>query len=104
MLFSELYKFMMNKVTFAGCREGLSLQPQPPRSAPVNPFNVDVVGDGCPVHQTLDTNVTAAAITLTDMQENLALNNFIQYHSTLRFWQQVNTKNLKDQCTTHFCE
>ena len=50
-----------------------------------------------------DTNVTAVEIKLTEIQENLALKIFIQCHSTLHFWQQVNTKSLKDQCTTHFC-
>ena len=41
-----------------------------PGSAPVNPFNVNVFGDGCPVHQPRDTNVTAVEIKLTEKQEN----------------------------------
>jgi len=61
------------------------------------------VGDGSPAYQMFDTNVTAVEIKLTEIQENLALKIFIQCHSTLHFWQQVNTKSLKDQCTTHFC-
>jgi len=85
MLFSELYKIMANKVTFAGCR-GVAIAPtSTPGSTPVNPFNVDVVGDGCPVHQTFDTKVTAVEIKLAEMQENLSLKNFIQCHSTLNF-------------------
>jgi len=47
--------------------------------------------------------VTALEIKLTEMQENLALKIFIQCNSTLNFWQQVNAKKLKDQCTTLFC-
>jgi len=46
--------------------------------------------------------VTAVKIKLTEMQENRALKNFIQCHFMLNFWQQVNTQNIKDQCTTHF--
>ena len=104
MLFFELYKIMVNKVTFAGFRGGGDCpNSQPSGSAPVNPSNVNVVGDGCPVHQPLDTNVSAVEIKLSEMQKNLTQKNFIQCHSTLNFWQQVNTQNLKDQRTTHFC-
>jgi len=39
----------------------------------VNPFNVKVVGDGCPVHQPFVTNLTVAEIKLAEMQENLTL-------------------------------
>jgi len=40
---------------------------------PVNPFNVNVVSDSCPVHQPFVTHLTAAVIKLADMQKNLAL-------------------------------
>jgi len=70
MLFSELYKIIVNKVIFAGSREGDRPNRHPPGSAPVNPFNVNVFGDGCcPVHQSRDINVTAVEIKLTEMQE-----------------------------------
>jgi len=52
-----------------------------PGSAPVSAFNVNVVGDGYPVHQPCDTNVTAVEIKLTEMQENRALKNVIQCYS-----------------------
>jgi len=40
---------------------------------PANPFNVNVVCDGCPVHQPFVTHLTAAVIKLAEMQKNLAL-------------------------------
>jgi len=55
----------------------------------VNPFSVNVVYDGCPVHQPLVTRLTAAEIKLAEMQKNLALKCFNQCHSTVNFWQQV---------------
>ena len=36
---------------------------------PVNPFSVNVVGDGCPVHQPFVTHSTAAVIKLAEMQK-----------------------------------
>jgi len=75
-MFSELYKIMENKVTFAGFRGVNCPNPHPPGSATVNPFGFNVIGDGCPVHQPGDTNVTAVKIKLTEMQENRALKKF----------------------------
>jgi len=73
---------------------------------PVNTFDVNVVGDGSPVHQPFVTNLTAEKLKLTDMQGNLVLKNSSQCHSTVdadnRF-RKVYNQNLKDQCTTHFC-
>jgi len=40
---------------------------------PVNPFSVNVVDYGCPVHQPFVTHLTAADIKLAEMQKNLAL-------------------------------
>jgi len=48
-----------------------------------------VVGDGCLVHQLFVTNLTAAETKLAEMQKNLALKSFSQYHSKVNFWQQV---------------
>jgi len=42
---------------------------------PVNPSNVNVVGDGCPVHQPFITHFTAAEIKLAETQKNLSLKN-----------------------------
>ena len=39
----------------------------------VNPFSVNVVDYGCPVHQPFVTHLTAADIKLAEMQKNLAL-------------------------------
>jgi len=105
MLFSVLYKIMVNKVTFAGFRGGDRPNRHPLGFTPINPFNVKVVGDSCLLHQPFDsdTNVTAVELKLTEMQENLALKIFVQCNSTLNFRQQVNAQILKDQCTTHFC-
>jgi len=38
----------------------------------VNPFSINVVGDGCPVYEPFDTNLTAVEIKLAEMQETLA--------------------------------
>jgi len=38
----------------------------------VNVVGVNVVGDGCPVHQSLVTHLTAAEDKLAEMQKNLA--------------------------------
>jgi len=40
----------------------------------VNSFNVNVVGDGCPVHQPFVTHLIAAEIKLAETQENRAQN------------------------------
>jgi len=42
----------------------------------VNPFSVNVVGDGCPVHQPFVTNLSAVEIKLAEMQETQALKAF----------------------------
>jgi len=39
----------------------------------VNTFNVNVVGDGCPIHQPFVTKLTAVEIKLAEMQKTLAL-------------------------------
>jgi len=41
----------------------------------------------------------AVEIKLTDMQGNPALKNFYSIPLTLHLWQQVNTQNLRYQCT-----
>jgi len=41
----------------------------------------------------------AVEIKLADMQGNRALKNFYSIPLTLHFWQQVNTQNLRYQCT-----
>jgi len=63
----------------------------------VHPFNVNVVGDDCLVHQLFVTNTYAVEIKLTKTQEYLALKMFCQYHSIQvisdnRF-KKVNTQN-----------
>ena len=56
----------------------------------VNPFDIDLIYDGCLVRQSFVTDVCAAEMELTELlQEDLALNNFNQCHSTVEFWQQV---------------
>jgi len=54
----------------------------------VNPFNLNVVGDGCPVRQQFVTNLSAVTMKLTESQ-GLDLKNFSQCHSTVEFWRQV---------------
>ena len=54
-----------------------------------NPFNIDLINDGCLVCQSFVTGVSAAEMELTELQEDLSLNNFNQCHSTAEFWQQV---------------
>jgi len=76
MLFSELYKIMVSKVIFAGFRGSDRPNHHLPGATPVNPSSVNVFGDGCPVHQPRDTNVTAVEIRLTEKQENRALKKF----------------------------
>ena len=55
----------------------------------VNPFDIDVIYDGCPVRQPFVTDVSAAEMELTELQEDLALKIFNKCHSTVEFWQQV---------------
>jgi len=55
----------------------------------VNPFNVNVVGDGCPVRQPFVTNLFVVEMKLTETQEHLALKGFSQYHSTAGIWRKV---------------
>jgi len=71
----------------------------------VNLFNVNVVGDGCPVRQSFVTNLSAEEMKPTEMQEDMALK--IPVSATLQLssgdrFQKVNTQSLKDHCTTHF--
>jgi len=40
---------------------------------PVNPFDINVVGDSSPVHLPFVTHLTAAVIKLVEMKKNLAL-------------------------------
>ena len=55
----------------------------------VNPFDIDVIKDGCLVRQPFVTDVSAAEMELTELQEDLALKNFNKCHSTVEFWQQA---------------
>ena len=55
----------------------------------VNLFDIDVINDGCLVHQPFVTDVSAAEIELIELQEDLALKNFNKCHSRMEFWQQV---------------
>ena len=55
----------------------------------VNPFDIDVINDGCPVHQPFATNMPTAELELIELREDLALKNFHKCHSTVEFWQQV---------------
>ena len=55
----------------------------------VNPFDIDVINDGCLVGQPFVTDVSAAEIELTELQEDLALKDFNKFHSTMEFWQLV---------------
>jgi len=52
-------------------------------------LNVVVVGDGCPVHQLFVTILSAVAMKLTEMREDVALKNFSQCHPTVDFWRHV---------------
>ena len=56
---------------------------------PINPFNVNVASDGCPVRQMFVTNTSTAGMKLTEMQEDTALKYFCQSHSTVEFWRQA---------------
>ena len=55
----------------------------------VNPFNIHAINDSCLVCQSFITDVSAAEMELTELQEDLALKNFNKCHSTMEFWQQV---------------
>ena len=55
----------------------------------VNPFDIDVINDGCLVRQPFVRDVFAAEMELTELQEDLALKNFDKCHSTVELWQQV---------------
>ena len=55
----------------------------------VNPFDIDVINNPCLVRQSFITDVSAAEVELTELQEDLALNNFNKCHSTVKFWQQI---------------
>ena len=41
-----------------------------------NPFDIDLINDGCVVRQSFVTDVSAAEMELTELQEDQALNNF----------------------------
>ena len=72
----------------------------------VNPFNINVVNDCCPVRQPFVINMSAVEMELTDLQEDMVLKNFSQCNSIIEFCGQVSEKifgTQKDQCTTHFC-
>jgi len=58
---------MVNKVTFAGFIRTIAPTVTPTGSTTVNPFSVNVIGDGFPGHQPCDMNVTAVKIKLTEM-------------------------------------
>ena len=55
----------------------------------VNPFDIDVINDGCLVRQSLVTDVSAAEMEMTELQEDLTPKNFDKCHSTVEFWRQV---------------
>ena len=55
----------------------------------VNPFDTDVINDGCLVRQPFVTDVSAAKMELTELQEGLAVKNFGKCRCTFEFWQQV---------------
>ena len=55
----------------------------------VNTFDIDVINDGCLVCQPFVTDVFAAEMKLTKLQEDLALKIFNKCRSTAKFWQQV---------------
>ena len=55
----------------------------------VNPFDIDVINDGCLVCQPFITDVSTAEMELTKLHGDLALKNFNKCHSTVEFWQQV---------------
>ena len=74
----------------------------------VNLFNVSVVGKSCPARQPFVTGLSGVEMKLTEMQEDLPLKIFSQFHSTVEFWPQVpeiNTQNSKHKRrpTAHFC-
>ena len=55
----------------------------------VNLFDIDVINDGCLVSQSFVTDVSAAEMELTELQEDLALKNFNKCYCTVEYWQQV---------------
>ena len=60
----------------------------------VNSFDIDVINDGCfLVRQPFVTDVSAAEIEVTELQEDLTLKNFNKCHFTVEFWQQVTERN-----------
>ena len=60
----------------------------------VNPFDINVINNGCLVCQPFFTDVSAAEMELIELQEDLALKNFNKCHSTVEFWQQVTERNI----------
>ena len=72
------------------------LQQKPCFTFLVNPFDIDVINDGCLVHQPFVTDVSAAEMDLTGLQEDLALKNFNKCHSTVEFWQQVTERKFPE--------
>ena len=55
----------------------------------VNLFDIVVINNDCLVCQLFVTDVSAAEMELTTLQEDLALKNCNKCHSTVEFWQQV---------------
>ena len=75
----------------------------------VNPFDIDVINDGCLVCKPFITNVSATKMELTELQDP-ALKFFCKCHSTLELWQQVtelkktSARLLSVFSTTYCCE
>ena len=81
----------------------------------INPLDVDVVSDGCPVGQPFVTNTSAVEMELIEMQEDMAVKNLSQCCSTIEFWRQVpetkypelkktSTRLISVFSTTYCCE
>jgi len=73
----------------------------------VNPCNVNVAGDGCPVRQPFVTNLSAVEMKVTEMQD-LALKYFSHCQCTVEFWRHAPESKYPDLKrpvyeTTHFC-
>ena len=62
----------------------------------VNPFDIDVINNRCLVRQPFVTDVSAAEMVLTELQEDLALKNFKTCHSTEEFWQQFTERKYSE--------
>ena len=62
----------------------------------VNPFDIDVINDGCLVRQPFVTNVSAAEMELIELQEDLALKTFNKCHSTVEFWRKVTERKYSE--------